>query len=366
MASFRLEFEQGGETRQVSFDKDSISIGRDRSSDFVLDHPTVSRQHALIVHEGPGQFQLVVLSRGGLTAIDGQPVEASEIDLYDGAGLTFGQYTVCFRSEEAPKAPSTPASGSGYGAGASGSGAGDGAPAGGGADREQPVEEAAEESADDGGAGIKSWDEIAASDEESEAEANSSSRTIKDIRDDHEDEETNPVIVGAGVILAVGFLAFGFLGGGDDEDAQQRQAAQSIFEQEPIPLSPDCLEPASCEEDAYHHYERGIDMIEGRAIETGNLFRGYHRLLLAEAYLEEAGIDEIPSDMEQWHEKHDMARESLDTTFRELRMRYHQADQRDRPRDMRRVIDEVEEHFPEREAREAEWARNKERELRRR
>lgn len=120
MASFWLEFEQNGSIQQFPFDSHSIAIGRDKSSDFVLDHPTVSRQHARIITEGPGRFRLQVLSRGGLTAIDGSPVQ-TDVELYDGATLQLGKLSFRFRSEYAPRAQHTHSSGmaamsDGYGA----------------------------------------------------------------------------------------------------------------------------------------------------------------------------------------------------------------------------------------------------------
>ncbi|MFU8806631.1 MAG: FHA domain-containing protein, partial [Bradymonadaceae bacterium] len=104
MASFWLEYEQNGALQRFPFDAQSISIGRDKSSDFVLDHPTVSRQHALIVTEGGGVFRLIVLSRGGLTALEGQPVQ-NDTELYDEALLHIGRLSFRFRSDHAPPRP---------------------------------------------------------------------------------------------------------------------------------------------------------------------------------------------------------------------------------------------------------------------
>lgn len=102
--SFWLEYDQNGSRQEYPFDSSSVSVGREKSADLVLDHPTVSRQHALIVRNNGG-FKLVVLSRGGLTAIDGNQVHG-EVDLFDGSVVHFGQLSFTFRSEEAPPAPS--------------------------------------------------------------------------------------------------------------------------------------------------------------------------------------------------------------------------------------------------------------------
>ncbi len=102
--SFWLEYDQNGSKQEYPFDSSSVSVGREKNADFVLDHPTVSRQHALIVKNNGG-FKLVVLSRSGLTALDGNQVQG-EVDLYDGSVLHFGQLSFTFRSNEAPQAPS--------------------------------------------------------------------------------------------------------------------------------------------------------------------------------------------------------------------------------------------------------------------
>lgn len=419
MTSFWLEFEQGGQTQQVSFDKETVTLGRDGSSDFVLDHPTVSRQHALIVSQG-GQFQLVVLSRGGLTAVNGQRVQDSEVELYDGVSITLGKYTVRFRSRQAAPRPATqgpPTPGGAVGGGelsspqsggiGGGQGKGNGgfssppgqAPAGGsspgrtglgssstfqgpqglsgedeiagqppgGAPPAMPPQEEAEQ-VDDGGPGIKSWDEIAASSEDGdsskEEEADDGRRALQQIREQSGDDESNPVLIVGALVAAVGFLGFAVFSGGGDDEARQQAQRVPIAEQEPVELTVDCYEPASCQREAERHYDRGMDLIEQRAVETGNLFEGYHRLLQAQKALEEAGVEEIPEDeMPDWHEMHDMAREELDRRFREFRMRYHQADQRDRYREMASVLDEIQENFPERTARENQWAREHERSM---
>ncbi len=115
MATFWLEYEQNGNLQKFPFDAQSISIGRDKSSDFVLDHPTISRQHAIITHDGRGNFRLVALSRGGLTAIERVPVQG-EVELYDGAVLHIGQLWFRFRSDYAAKrAPAQAPNQGGYG-----------------------------------------------------------------------------------------------------------------------------------------------------------------------------------------------------------------------------------------------------------
>jgi hypothetical protein len=103
MPSFWLEYDNNGQVKEFNFDGDSVSVGRDKSSGFVLDHPTVSRQHAVIVRKNGG-FYLVVLSRGGMTAIDGQQVQG-EVMLHDGSVIHLGQLEFRFRSNHAPPKP---------------------------------------------------------------------------------------------------------------------------------------------------------------------------------------------------------------------------------------------------------------------
>ncbi len=381
MTSFRLEFEQGGQIQTVSFDGDSVSLGRDRSSDFVLDHPTVSRQHALIVREGPGDFVLVVLSRGGLTAVDGQPVQSSEISLYDGTSITLGKYSVRFRSDTAPRKPAGQPPG-----GAMGSAPMPQQPAGGvsqqpaGGVSQQPAggvsqqpeaepEDAVPEKEDpmeSGAAGIQSWDEIAASEAAREKAENQQAEVaaFRQARDSNKgQEETNPALVGAAVVGIVVLLGVALLAGGGDDGADDRAGDRGQEDRPPVEVSIECHDEASCLAEAEHNYERGVDLIERREVETANLFDGYHRLVKVKASLEEGGIEEIPEQMDQLQSLHDEAREELDGTFSEFRMQFHQASQQDEFHRMADVIDDIQTHFPEHTAYEYRWAREREREM---
>lgn len=349
--SFRLEFEHQGEVRDVSFDDDSITIGRDRNSDFVLDHPTVSRQHAVIVDEGGDDFRLVVLSRGGLTALDGRQVETEEVQLYDGAMIQLGQYSVRFRSPRAPSSPPGPS------ATAAGAAAGAG---------HQDAPEVEPGDGDDGD--IQSWDEIAAGEDDEQADKtpDRGAARLKEARAGDDDEETNPLIVVVGLVGAVVMLGFAFLGGAGNGDPGADEQPDEVEEEEaPVVVEVDCHDETSCLREAETHYERGIDLIERRALDTGNLFEGYFRLVKARAHLEEAGIEEPPEEMADLEEQHDTVREELDDKFREFRVRFHQAQQRNRHEQMATVLEEVEEYFPERSAQENQWAREERRSMQR-
>ena len=96
MGHFWLEFDSQGHRQRYDFQQASVSIGREETSDFHLDHPTVSRQHAMIV-ENYGNYQLVVLSRNGLTAVDGQVVSGT-IDLRPGMTIQVGEVQLGFRA----------------------------------------------------------------------------------------------------------------------------------------------------------------------------------------------------------------------------------------------------------------------------
>lgn len=99
MASFWLEFDQDGRRQQYNFDAQQVTVGREQGSDLFLDHPTVSRQHAIIRTDARG-VRLVVLSKSGLTAVNGTPVQG-EVELTDGTQLHFGQLGFVFRSNQA-------------------------------------------------------------------------------------------------------------------------------------------------------------------------------------------------------------------------------------------------------------------------
>ncbi len=386
MASFWLEFEQGGQVQKANFESSSMSLGRDRSSDFVLDHPTVSRQHALIVHQGGDVFQLVVLSRGGMTAIDGQQVQSSEARLYDGMAITLGKYTVTFRSNQAPKKPGGgQGGGQSYGAQAGQMGGQQGggqAPMGSdgglsslGGDGgwnsalEQEAEAAeppAPEEKEDGGAGIMSWDEIAATSEaEEEDDGNQTRADLARLRQSSkgkDDDESNPVVIIGALGAAAVLMLFTVLGGGGGGGGGA-EGGESFDELPPLEVSVSCMDEVDCRDRARSEYEQGLDLLERRSVERGNLFEGYSRLIHAEAYLQEGGVDEIPSEMDQWQEKHDEARGALDDQFAEYRVRYHQAQSRQRHSEMADVLDDVETFFPERTARENIWARQNERQM---
>ncbi|RDV39961.1 FHA domain-containing protein [Bradymonadaceae bacterium TMQ3] len=421
MSSFWLEFDHNGQTQNASFNSQSVTIGRDRGSDFILDHPTVSRQHALIVEEGGGNYRLVVLSRGGLTAVDGQPVNG-EVSLWDGAMLTLGKHSVRFRAPDsaargghAPAAvphaqmpqPSgfgaTPAGGGfgqpagggvpgGFGQPASGgaggfgqapsapgasgfgqsAGQGFGQPAPGGF-AQQPVpggfgapppsaaapEKKEEKSGD--AAGIISWDEIAASDEalsegDDEAVASDYQRIQSASKKaGAKPDETSPVVVIVGVLIAVGMLGYTFFGGGPSvETGGAEQVAYS--ELPPVQLDVDCVAETDCMRKAQEAYRIATDLLDKRDVENRNLFDGYKRLLESRELMTKGGIEQFPPEMQGWQALHDDSRAQLDAYYKNFRAAFHSAKQRQRYMEMAQTLKQLEAFFPDKTSRENRWA----------
>src|SRR6266567_3896809 len=75
-----------------------ITIGRTPSSDVVIDHPTVSGQHAVLTRS-PSGYRLKDLGSTNGTQIDG--VSITDAELKDGAEIRFGYVTGVFRDATA-------------------------------------------------------------------------------------------------------------------------------------------------------------------------------------------------------------------------------------------------------------------------
>ena len=226
-------------------------------------------------------------------------------------------------------------------------------------DEEEPEEK---KGARDKGADIMSWDEIAASSSEDD-EDGEMRPDLKRLRDGGgQDEESNPIIIFGALGAAAVMLFFAvFAGGGGGDDAGD--GGSRFSDMPPVEVSVSCLDEVDCRDNAIEAYEQGVDLLERRAVERSNLFNGYEQLMKAEAYLEEGGIGDFPSEMDDWQALHDDARESLDSQFAEYRVRYHQAQTRQRYSEMAEVLDDIKTFFPERNARENWWARQQERRM---
>ena len=77
---------------------DVNTIGRNPSSDVVIDHPTVSWQHAALT-KSPSGYRLKDLGSTNGTQIDG--VSITDAELKDGAEIRFGYVTGVFRDATA-------------------------------------------------------------------------------------------------------------------------------------------------------------------------------------------------------------------------------------------------------------------------
>jgi pSer/pThr/pTyr-binding forkhead associated (FHA) protein len=77
---------------------DVIRIGRAPSNDIVIDHPTVSAQHALLT-KSPGGYRLKDAGSTNGTQVNG--VSITDAELKDGAEIRFGYVTGVFRDATA-------------------------------------------------------------------------------------------------------------------------------------------------------------------------------------------------------------------------------------------------------------------------
>jgi VWFA-related protein len=83
-----------GPAWQFRIDKPSMTIGRAPGNDLVVEHPTVSRQHATIKIEG-GEFRLYDLGSSNGTFVNEQRVR-EPVALRDGAAVRFGEARFVF------------------------------------------------------------------------------------------------------------------------------------------------------------------------------------------------------------------------------------------------------------------------------
>ena len=98
MACLVLDFE-GLDVLTHELIGDAVTIGRAPSNDIVIDHPTVSAQHARLT-KSPSGYRIKDLESTNGTQING--VSISDTQLKDGAEIRFGYITGFFR--DAPEA----------------------------------------------------------------------------------------------------------------------------------------------------------------------------------------------------------------------------------------------------------------------
>ncbi len=419
MPSFWLEIHQTGQ--QASFEHTPITIGRGQGADFVLDHPTVSRQHGQIVYDAQQGWMLVVLSRGGLTAINSSQV-SGQVPLQNGAVVNFGQMAFTFRSNEASVSPQQ-----GFGGGQSQQGFGGGGGFGGqqqaqqqpqqgfGGQQQSPQQSSGSFGAqssgaasapsagqvsgggaeqDDAGAsgsfGMHTdftadsfggdeednkpsnvWEEIAQS-----PEALGEDSSVEDEDDyyarmeeaqrrgDEKAGGTNPLLIVA-TIAAVGFLAYSFLAAPSVEETNtMEQQTTSGGNASPVILEDvNCMDKADCIEKAKERYAVGRELLEKRDAYVTNLFDGYKKMLEVKAFLDEAGVSKPPEGIVGVDRAIKQARKELDSIYRQERMRYNRFAKRDMHQEMLEAVNNVESYFPDESTPEAKWAEAKKLEL---
>lgn len=393
MASFRLEFEQNGQLQSYPLQGASISIGRDRSADFFLDDPTVSRQHAMITHAPGAGFKLVVLSRGGMTAVDGQQVQG-EVPLYDGASLNFGQLSFVFRSPEAqrPSFGGAPAGGGGFGSapsggfgsGPAGGGFGSGAPAGGGfggapsggfggapagggfggapAGGGPALGEAPKNNGEMG----SSWDDIAnsaeaLSDAEREQQQATNFQRLEEAAKKAE-TGTNPLYIVVALIMIVAAVGVMFY-----EPPSSGGPRDTIGEQDPTKLDLrvdiDCTSQEECKEKALNAFKVGTQLQEKAGANISNPYESWRRFVEAKAYLEKGKVTP-PAELAPLDAQIKKQHEVVNAIFREQRVKYFTFKQRTQYKDMAQTLNAIQSYIPDKNAPHHKWALAQERAMR--
>mgnify|MGYP000182701683 CR=1 FL=1 len=426
MPSFQLEVQQNGSVQSYTFQQVPIVIGRERGVDLVLDNPTVSRQHVQILFDFQRGFVLKVLSAGGMTAVNGSQV-SGEFPLYQNSMINLGQVGMVFRSADALPAPGQSQGGLGAGGfgqasgfgqpqsqGAGGFGqasgfgqqqpqnaggfgqasgfnaapasnpsgfgqpAGLGATPGVGAFGSPDAPAAAPSSSGFGAMGqpgaqpeVKAsnvWDEIAQSAEE-----------LEDVdqgpRDDEyfkrmEAAETkgkeqlqskfNPLNI-VGIVLIVGLLGFLVMPTGSSKKKAAANAGES--EDVPVVINVSCIDKQDCMLKAQEKYEVAKNNFEKREVKVSNTFDSYKSMLEVKALLEQGGITDT-SSMPELESILTESRKVLDDIFRQERRAYLQFKQRRMYSKMIDTLNVVNSYFPDKTSKEAQWAAEKERLMR--
>ena len=102
-----LEVEKGGEkveALQVG-EHEMYTFGRSLTCDFPLEHPSISRNHAVICHHENGGIYAIDLKSSHGTQINGKPLHPFEaVLLREGAALSFGASSPVYRAAGLPTA----------------------------------------------------------------------------------------------------------------------------------------------------------------------------------------------------------------------------------------------------------------------
>lgn len=402
MSSFRLDLEFDGRVQSLTFDTPSVTIGRDPDSDVFLDHPTVSRQHSLIV-ASPQGYSLVVLSQNGLTGVDGNKVEGS-VAIQNGARLQFGQFLATFHSDHGNAAtiPFTPVAGrpllqeiatqpgvsqhqgmgpgilhdsptaaipaigmapQAFGQQPQAQGFGQQPQAQGFGQQAQPQQFApnlnptgvpAAQPRTTGAIsnpqtshGIVSWDDIAkqATSDDKAEKVETHFERMKAASDKNRKQGTNPVILLVVALAAIGatyFLVFA-----DDNDGGGEVIVDEVNKAEIQYLADDfsCLKPDGCMDAAESRYNIGIENLKKKQADVGNLFRGYMSLDMADRFVKASGKPR-PKSMADLDAKRAEALAELKTIEQNYQVQYHRSHQRRAFGDMVAAINGMRAQFP--------------------
>ncbi len=379
MPSFRLDLEFDGRVQSRTFDTPSVTIGRDPASDIFLDHPTVSRQHSLIV-ESPQGYSLVVLSQNGLTGVDGNKV-AGSVAIQSGSRLQFGQFLATFHSDHGaattqfapivgramlPEGATQPGlNQNGMGSGILHDSPTAAIPAIGMFQQSPPPGVApgpsqpfapSQPAAHQTGAisnpqtshGIVSWDDIAkqaGSDEPGADKAATHFERMKAASDKNRKKGTNPLVLLVVALSAIGatyFLVFA-----DGDDLGDGPAIIETEKAEIQYLADDfaCLKPDGCLDAANDRYNIGIENLKKKQADVGNLFRGYMSLDMADRFIKASGKPR-PKHMADLDAKRTEALAELKTIEQNYQVQYHRSHQRRAFDDMVAAINGMRAQFP--------------------
>lgn len=403
MPSFWFETNHTGSPQNISFTRSPVIVGRGQGVDLLLDHPTVSRQHAQIAHDPSRGYSLVVMSRSGMTAVDGAQVQG-EVPLYNGTTIHFGQIQVVFRANDAAprqvmqgfggqqqQQPSqgfgqqqaAPQQGFGQqGFGQQGFGqpqqnypqAGPNMPAPGmGASGGLGAMNLNDLNTPDKAGPSTVWEEIAAS-----AEAMDEDELHQEyIADDnvHARMEAaaargeakqkggiNPLLVIA-MLGVAGFMAYVFLfnNTGGPEVAVTNVLAE---DRPPVELTDiTCVGEEACVKEAIDRFDVGKSLLEQKDVHITNLFDGYKKMLEAKALLEQ-GKAQTPAKLAKIDEYTSSARTELDRIFREQGVIFNKYGKREMYERQFDAIDAVMSYFPDKSTPEYQWAYDRTVELR--
>ena len=351
---FKLEYFVNGQRMEQPFDKPEIVIGRDASADFVLADSTVSRKHA-VISMGRSGARMRVLSRGGMTALNGKQV-SGDVQLTDGCQLHFGQLAFTFRASQQVVSPVwDPGQQSETG----------GQPA--------PEKRSAAPSVfkDENTGGIRSWDDIAAAADDNDIESDqnddiaSNFQKLQAASDKAEEgaKGTSPVLVVIGILAVVGVLILTFY-----EEPKAAAIVTQSEEERPIIEWKEgeivCTLPADCQEKAIRLYKVAVETFEQREVDIVNLYASYRNMDHAEKLLERGDITTAVPEMKGITELKAKALKLMERKFIVARQDYHRHTQRSDHRKMAGVLEQVQSYFPDKRSKYYRWATIQERSMR--